>query len=176
MAVVNPGVQLICDFVNTLDRESGADELSDARGLASWLRARGLWGGRPTPEEAEQARSLREALRDLLFANNGGDADAEAAASMLDRASRRAGVEVRFDAGSVRLASPAGGVGAVVAAAGQAMVDGSWQTLKACRADSCRWAFVDGARNHSRRWCSMQVCGNREKARAFRGRRRAAGA
>jgi predicted RNA-binding Zn ribbon-like protein len=171
MAVVNPELQLVCDFVNTLDRESGDDELADAQGLAGWLRARGLWSGRPTHEEAADARCLREALRDLLHANNGGDTDAEQAASVLDLASRRAGVEVRFDAGSVRLAAPAGGVGVVVAAAGQAMVDGSWQRLKACRADSCRWAFVDGARNHSRRWCSMSVCGNREKARRFRARR-----
>lgn len=170
MATVNPELQLICDFVNTLDRESGADELADERGLATWLRARGLWGGRPTKREAADARSLREALRDLLYANNRGDADAEAATAILDAASRRDGVEVRFDAGSVRLAAPAGGLGVVVAAAGQAMVDGSWRQLKACRADSCRWAFVDGARNHSRRWCSMDVCGNREKARRFRGR------
>jgi predicted RNA-binding Zn ribbon-like protein len=170
MSVVNPGLQLVCDFVNTLDRESGADELADAKGLASWLRARGLWSERPTGEEAAEARSLREALRDLLYVHNGGDADTEAAAAALDDASSRSGVEVRFDGASVRLVSPAGGVGAVVAAVGQAMVDGSWRDLKACRADSCRWAFVDGARNHSRRWCSMSACGNREKARRFRSR------
>lgn len=170
MATVDPELQLVCDFVNTLDRESGADELADAKGLAAWLRARGLWGGRPTREEAARARSLREALRDLLYAHNGGNADTEAAAAVLDESSRRAGVEVRFDGGSLRLVSPVGGLGAVVAAAGQAMVDGSWQSLKACSADSCRWAFVDGTRNHSRRWCSMSVCGNREKARRFRRR------
>jgi len=50
------------------------------------------------------------------------------------------------------------------------MVDGSWQRLKACRSDTCRWAFVDHARNRSRQWCSMSVCGNREKARVFRER------
>jgi predicted RNA-binding Zn ribbon-like protein len=174
MAVVNPDLQLVCDFVNTLDRESGVDELATANGLGVWLRARGLWSERPTGEEAARARSLREALRDLLYAHNGGEADTDAAAVALDEASHRTGVEVRFDAGSVRLSSPVGGVGAVVAAAGQAMVDGSWQSLKACRCDSCRWAFVDGARNHSRRWCSMSVCGNREKARRFRSRRASA--
>jgi predicted RNA-binding Zn ribbon-like protein len=171
MAAVNPQLQLVCDFVNTLDRESGADELADVTGLGAWLRTRGLWGRKPTLEEAADARSLREALRDLLYAHNGGDADTESAAVVLDEASRRSGVEVRFDGASVRLSSPVGGIGAVVAAAGQAMVDGSWRSLKACRADSCRWAFVDGTRNHSRRWCSMSVCGNREKARRFRSRR-----
>jgi predicted RNA-binding Zn ribbon-like protein len=48
--------------------------------------------------------------------------------------------------------------------------DGTWPKLKACRSDTCRWAFVDHARNRSRQWCSMSLCGNRAKARAFRAR------
>jgi predicted RNA-binding Zn ribbon-like protein len=50
------------------------------------------------------------------------------------------------------------------------MADGSWRKLKACRSDTCRYAFIDNARNRSRQWCSMEVCGNREKARTFRSR------
>jgi hypothetical protein len=34
-----------------------------------------------------------------------------------------------------------------------------------------RWAFYDHARNRSRTWCSMDACGNRAKARAYRARR-----
>ena len=171
MATVKPELQLICDFVNTLEVEDGTDELSDAGALGVWLRTRGLWGGRPDEKDAAYARVVREALRDLMWANNGREVDTEAAAATLDAASRRAGIVVRFAGGAVRLVAPKGGVGAVVAAAGEAMADGSWQRLKACRADTCRWAFVDSARNRSRQWCSMQVCGNREKARSFRRRR-----
>lgn len=29
----------------------------------------------------------------------------------------------------------------------------------------CGWLFFDSSRNHSRRWCSMESCGNRAKAR-----------
>jgi predicted RNA-binding Zn ribbon-like protein len=58
----------------------------------------------------------------------------------------------------------------VLAAVGAAMADGSWRRLKACRSDSCRWAFIDNARNLSRQWCDMAVCGNRAKARAYRSR------
>lgn len=176
MATVNPDLQLVCDFVNTLDLERGEDELGDARALGRWLRARGLWGGRPSDEDAAVARAAREALRELMRANNGCKADPDASAATLDTAARAAGVTVGFGAGSVRLVAPEGGIGAVLAAAGQAMADGSWPRLKACRADGCRWAFVDSARNRSRQWCSMQVCGNREKARAFRRRQGAAGA
>jgi hypothetical protein len=143
MDSVKPELQLVCDFVNTLDRESGRDELADAMGLGVWLRARGLWSGRPDEDDA---------------------------------AARRAEIGVRFDTGSIRLVAPSRGVGEVLVAAGAAMADGSWSRLKACRSSTCRWAFVDTARNRSRQWCSMSVCGNREKARSFRRRHGAASA
>jgi predicted RNA-binding Zn ribbon-like protein len=170
MDAVNPELQLICDFVNTLDREAGRDEFEDAAGLGVWLRGRGLWSGRPDDDDAAAARALREALRELMRANNGEDVDTEAATASLDEAARRAGIGVRFDTGSIRLVAPDRGVGEVLVAAGAAMADGSWLRLKACRSSSCRWAFVDTARNRSRQWCSMSVCGNREKARSFRKR------
>ena len=31
--------------------------------------------------------------------------------------------------------------------------------------DGCGWLFVDSSRNHKRRWCDMEGCGNRAKAR-----------
>jgi len=38
-------------------------------------------------------------------------------------------------------------------------------SVRACAADDCAWLFLDESRNHSRRWCDMTVCGNRQKAR-----------
>jgi predicted RNA-binding Zn ribbon-like protein len=37
----------------------------------------------------------------------------------------------------------------------------------------CGWLFLDTSRNHSRRWCDMKDCGNREKARGHYARMRA---
>jgi predicted RNA-binding Zn ribbon-like protein len=37
--------------------------------------------------------------------------------------------------------------------------------VRECGSDNCRWLFVDTTRNRSRQWCSMQSCGNRQKAR-----------
>jgi predicted RNA-binding Zn ribbon-like protein len=37
--------------------------------------------------------------------------------------------------------------------------------VRMCEAETCAWLFVDESRNHSRRWCDMKICGNREKAR-----------
>ncbi len=48
---------------------------------------------------------------------------------------------------------------------------GAWPRLKACTEDDCQWAFYDTTRNHSRTWCSMDVCGNREKTRRYRERK-----
>ena len=169
-------LELIQDFVNTADLEQQRDDFRDARGLVRWLAAHRLAGQRLNAREADasDARCVREALRELLRANNGIDVDEAAAAATLDAAARRAGLTVRFEKGAIRLVPAGGGVqqalGAVLAAAAEAMADGSWQRLKACRADDCRWAFVDHARNHSRQWCDMRVCGNRQKARAFRAR------
>jgi predicted RNA-binding Zn ribbon-like protein len=174
MEEVKPGLQLVCDFVNTLDLESGADALGDPRALERWLAAHGIRGAPPGDRDAATARAVREALRELMRANNGCESDPVAAAATLEAAAQAEGVTVAIGAGAAWPVAPAGGLGAVLATAAGAMADGSWRRLKACRADGCRWAFVDSARNRSRQWCSMQVCGNREKARAFR-RRRAGG-
>jgi predicted RNA-binding Zn ribbon-like protein len=37
--------------------------------------------------------------------------------------------------------------------------------VRECGAGDCWWLFLDTSRNRSRQWCSMQSCGNREKAR-----------
>lgn len=57
-------------------------------------------------------------------------------------------------------------------AATTARIKGTWTRLKICPADDCAWAFHDTARNRSKRWCSMEVCGNRSKVRAVRDRAR----
>jgi predicted RNA-binding Zn ribbon-like protein len=170
-------LELIRDFVNTADLEERRDDLQDARGLVRWLAAHRLAGARARAraEDAAEARAVREALRELLRANNGVAVDEASAAATLDAAGRRAGLAVRFVGGSIRLVPSrrgvSGALGGVLAATAEAMADGSWQRLKACRSYTCRWAFVDHARNRSRQWCSMSVCGNREKARLFRQRR-----
>src|SRR5712691_4895266 len=154
-------LDLIRDFVNTADLEEGRDELE------RWLEDNHGRSG-----DAVQARAVREALRELLRANNGVGADLAAPSEILDAAARKLGLRVRFHDGSIKLMARAGDdVGAlalVLAAVADAMADGSWIRLKACRSDTCRWAFVDNARNRSRHWCDMSVCGNRQKVRTFR--------
>src|SRR5262249_54547160 len=46
--------------------------------------------------------------------------------------------------------------------------------LRACANPGCGWLFLDRSRRGNRRWCDMQVCGSRAKARRYYFRRRAA--
>jgi predicted RNA-binding Zn ribbon-like protein len=146
-------VQLL---INSCDVHGGAEWLPD------WLRENGLG-----PAELERARELREALRALVLANNGVPAGEEAVA-VLDAAAER--LSLRVDpAGSVRVVADGDALDRVLAVALEAMIDGSWRRLKACR--NCAWSFHDYSPNRSAAWCSMQICGNRTKTRAYRRRR-----
>src|SRR5919106_1113877 len=94
-----PGeLELVRVFVNTLEIDEGVDELSSPAALTEWLRVRGLLQGKAaTRADLANARRLREALRVLLLANNGVSVRKEAAVT-LNRAARRAGLGVRFEA------------------------------------------------------------------------------
>jgi predicted RNA-binding Zn ribbon-like protein len=171
---------LVRDFVNTRELEEDRDELSSPEGLRAWLAGRGLLEAeRVSAEEVARAVEVREALRALLRANNGAEADVAAAAATIDAAARRARLELRFRP-AAEAEPEAGGadgaIGRLLAIVAAAMADGRWPRLKACRSETCAWAFYDSARNASRTWCSMQVCGNRQKARTYRARRSGAGA
>jgi predicted RNA-binding Zn ribbon-like protein len=165
-------LELIRDFVNTADLEDGEEGLTDPRALQYWLRVHGLAQvrDRATAADLGDALALREALRELLRAHTGAEADVDGASAVLDDVAEAYGLRIRFPQGTIAFQPARGGLGGVLAAIARAMADGSWERLKACRSDSCRWAFIDNARNHSRQWCDMRVCGNRAKARAFRER------
>ena len=74
-------LRLVQDFVNTLDREHDNDLLDGPEGLAAWLEHRGLLAGELRHADAARAVEVREALRALLLANNGGPAAPGAHAS-----------------------------------------------------------------------------------------------
>lgn len=164
-------LELVESFVNSANLEDGVDRLD-----GQWFERHRLLatGVVVSARGVERARAIREALRVLAVANNGGPADVEGASAVLDAQARRSRLAVTFDPG-FRLEPAARGVdaalGALLAPVALAMADGSWSRFKACRSETCRWVFIDHARNRSRQWCSMEICGNRSKARAYRRRR-----
>src|SRR5918998_4005713 len=174
-----PGpLALVQAFANTVASEGDLhwEAFADAASLRSWLVRRELLDEDEPVGEAGVGRvgEVREALRNLLAANNGGEVD-RATVRTLNGAAERAGLTVRFGAdGGTILETKAGGVdgaiGRVLAAAHAGMEDGTWARLKACANEGCAWAYYDRSRNRSSRWCSMSVCGNRKKTRAYRQR------
>jgi predicted RNA-binding Zn ribbon-like protein len=168
--------ELIVEFVNTAELDEDRDDVGTPEALAGWLGSARLApaGTTVTPGEHAAAIAVREAIRDLLGTHNGLVADEAAATAVLDEAARRVGLGVRFRAAGAALEPAATGAGAalgvILAAVAATMADGSWERLKACRDETCRWAFLDTAKNRSRAWCSMRSCGNRAKVRAYRDR------
>lgn len=149
-------VQLL---INSADLENERDWLPD------WLAERDV------PEaELERALALREGLRALVLANNGRTVGADALA-IVNEAARKLSLRVD-EAARLSVAADGDTLDRVVAIAFGAMLDGTWSRLKACR--NCRWSFYDTSPNRSATWCSMQLCGNRSKTRAYRARRGAA--
>ncbi|HEY7874515.1 MAG TPA: CGNR zinc finger domain-containing protein, partial [Actinomycetota bacterium] len=111
----------------------------------------------------------------LLLANNGEELEPGPLERLNDVAARSV-LNVHFTGpGDAHLQSAAtgmdGALGRILAIVLVAMGNGTWARLKACRNDECMWVFYDTSKNHSATWCSMRVCGNRMKARAYRRRR-----
>jgi predicted RNA-binding Zn ribbon-like protein len=167
---------LVVDFVNTLDLTPFQEALDSPEALERWFSEHGLveTGYKATERDLAEAIELREALRTLLAAKNGVPGDVAAAAKVLDSVARDADLAVRFTPDGLQiepcLDACGGALGRILAAVATAMADGTWTRMKACRAEDCKWAFVDEARNQSRAWCSMRSCGNRHKVRAYRAR------
>ena len=169
---------IVQSFVNTLDLETGEDELATADRTAAWAAGHAIELGDVGAAGRTRAVDLREALRTLLRAHGGaGDADPEALATV-NRIATAAPLTLAFDgAGAARAIPARGGVeaplAAVLAAVHDAVRDGTWERLKVCADDACGWAFYDRSRNRSGRWCAMADCGCRDKVRAFRARQAA---
>jgi predicted RNA-binding Zn ribbon-like protein len=171
-------LELVRIFVNTLDVETGEDELAGASGAERWLRDHDLLGEREHVSPADRRRVIetREALRALLLGNNGVPLP-RAAVNALNAVAQHIPLTARFDrAGTIGVAGTTRGVdgalGRLLAIVLGAVADGTWSRLKVCREDECQWAFYDRSRNRSGQWCVMAVCGNRNKARSYRERQR----
>jgi predicted RNA-binding Zn ribbon-like protein len=113
----------------------------------------------------------------VLLSNNDGRPVPKDAARVMDDVAARARLRLRVGAdASTRLEAEGRGVdgalGRLLVIVYRAMENETWQRLKACRDDTCQWAFYDRSKNRSGHWCSMEVCGARHKAQQYRERRK----
>jgi predicted RNA-binding Zn ribbon-like protein len=144
------GPEFLVDFLNTIDLDEGTDAVEDPAEFAAWAEQHGVATG-----DRGEAHRVRDALRAVL--------DGEAAslpALELETACGERSVQL-----TARTAAEAAVASSVILS-----IQGKLERVKLCGAEDCRWAFYDQSRNGSRTWCSMGVCGNRQKARTYRAR------
>ena len=172
-----PGnLEVVRDFVNTVDVLPSTEELENPAGLASWLEGHGIVPTRPalTDEDLVRARVLREALRGLLMANAGFPLSPEAAEAF-NAAAGSVRLRARAEeAGRLELLPGAAdgmdhAIGWLLSIVVAAQESGTWTRLKACA--ECHWALYDQTKNRSAAWCGSQ-CGARVRARRHRRRGR----
>jgi predicted RNA-binding Zn ribbon-like protein len=177
---LSPGTCLLLAFANTYDFEDAIEALPNPEALDRWLVDQGLLD--PTTQHAAATRrqlqlalTLRTGLRMAMASHHASEErqpDRE-----FERACARLPLRVVFELDGPRLAPVDDGVqGALeqlLVAVAESCAEGSWSRLKICPTDDCLVAFYDNSRNRSREWCSMAVCGNRTKTRAYRQRVRA---
>jgi predicted RNA-binding Zn ribbon-like protein len=179
-----PGrLALVQAFINSnydLEHDHGAELFDSPEGLRLWLARRGLiddggdFAAAVSRADLELALTVREGLRALLVARHGERDRDDVAIDALNESASRLQASVRLDPQAppefvTAERSARGAIGLVLALTAQAMLDGTWSRLKACR--ECRWAFYDHSRNAAGSWCSMAVCGGRVKQRAYYARR-----
>lgn len=162
-------------FLNSVDLEDDVEAFGTTEGVRSWIVAHGLAGSelRITGRDRERAIALREGLRDVLGAHGGDPVPADAR-DRVNAVLEGVSLAVEFGDDAPDLRSTGSGIdgmfGQLVAIIHTASIEGTWQRLKTCRNDACRWAFYDASKNHSGTWCSMAICGSKHKARTYRKR------
>jgi predicted RNA-binding Zn ribbon-like protein len=166
---------LLVAFVNSRDLEDGTDEIGDPERLRAWVEQQtGEYLPAPDAEALGRVLGLRESLRALLRANNGGR-PGERELAPLREAAERSRYRTNLSPDGELTLAPAradlsGFEARLLLAIERLQSQGAWPRLKACTDETCQWAFFDATRNRSRTWCSMEECGNREKTRRYRAR------
>jgi predicted RNA-binding Zn ribbon-like protein len=126
---------------------------------------------------ASQARALREWFRGFVHAHRGKPLDMHALRALeplnqllardqafdhiVARASLCLARERRWD-------SPDASLQPIAHALADLVCNESFARIKACEGATCSLLYMDRTRGHARRWCSMAVCGNRQKQAAHR--------
>lgn len=186
-------LQVCIDFANTVDwrnSEEPDDKLGDYPALVRWSLNEGLL----LPAEAERllklpseppgkpsvlalAKDLRDAIYRLLSASARGARPDEHGLEVLNRF-------ISTSLGRSRLANAGGRYawtwedpeGApdrmlwpIARSVAELLTSAKLERIKECAnsEEGCGWLFIDETKNKSRRWCSMDSCGNRVKSRKY---------
>jgi predicted RNA-binding Zn ribbon-like protein len=185
------------DFLNSVATPWGAEIewLGDGRDLLAWLEPAGLVPADvakamrrdATPAAldavATQARALREWFRSFVVAHAGKPIEADALAELgplnrlLERdeaygeiVASRAGAPALRWRWNRRWRAPDDLLAPIAQVLSELVCDADFTLVKNCEGPTCSMLFLDISKAHTRRWCSMAMCGNRAKQAAHRSR------
>jgi predicted RNA-binding Zn ribbon-like protein len=187
------GNQLALDFLNTRPVQNGEpmELLPDFTALLRWFQAAELlsardvanlqkkWGKSARAQRALEAmRELREKLRKEILAWEGGGAVQHSTIDELNRLMAdhpmRAKLNTSQSAFAIKLwfelRQPEDLFAPLAHSTATLFANVDRSRVRKC--DQCVLHFHDTSKKGTRRWCSMQLCGNRRKVAAYAARKR----
>jgi predicted RNA-binding Zn ribbon-like protein len=140
-----------------------------------------------TDDDLRDARRLRQAIWEAAQARAAGEPLPGAAVDVVNRAAAAPALVPRLEPAGAGPGGPGADRAAWAAPVTTAQALSTLaremievltgplaQRMRTCASDDCPLVFVDTSRPNARRWCSMERCGNRQKVKALRARRREA--
>ncbi len=169
------------DFLNTRMRVNGelVEILQSDEDVMIWLKQAGfsapMIGGGAL---LTCARRLRESIRSLVEKRKAGRQGDPSILNSFLAASQSYPQLVWNKSGTPaidtarRQDTPESILAPVAEAAAALLTRADFKLVRRCEDESCVLWFLDQTKSHHRRWCSMEICGNRHKVAAYRERRR----
>jgi predicted RNA-binding Zn ribbon-like protein len=168
------------------EAQNVVDWLRHAKALsveeAGWLQTRVAKRADLAADLLAQATALRDAIHDIGVALGHRAKPPEAALASLSALHARCVAKAELAPGvdscrwswNLRASPVEGALGSIALAAVRLFTEGDFHRIRECGGHACGWLFYDRSKNNRRRWCEMQVCGNRAKQRRLAARRREA--
>ncbi|MFF3390052.1 CGNR zinc finger domain-containing protein [Streptomyces sp. NPDC002669] len=176
--------QLAFRFTATLSDRYGApvERLPDPGRLDDWLAANEIVVGseHSTPADLYLAQRLREAIHRIGTAVAHDEATTETDRAVLNRLLRDEQLCPELTRTGLRWQPVTGhhvrGALSRIAHDAVTLLGGPRRgQVKTCQNPDCRGLYVDTSQGQNRRWCSMNICGNRAKKARFRSPRTTVG-
>ena len=175
---------LALDFATTAtvgasDTDSRADRLHTPDDLSAWLRERfPVATGVARTRDLFDAISLRDAIGRMALRASAGERPSPADIDIVNLYAATPDVPPSIVGGSRQVGRSVHTVPQALSTIARDAVDlfdpANSGRIRACSGDDCEMVYLDTSRAATRRWCSMQRCGNRAKVRAHRARKRPA--
>lgn len=165
------------DFLATLSGRAGSriERLAAPRDLDRWIAEAGIAAAPgATGQQLDDARELREAIYRVLDCARDGGRPGTPDLRLVNEWARRPVAAPQIGPGLARVSAaqdPVTGALAYIARESVELITGpELARVRACA--GCTLLFIDRSRPGTRRWCSMERCGNRNKTAHYRQKRR----